>query len=521
MASLGGSLPRAWPVLGGCGTVLSLVTCSFPTDGGGEVFLTIEAPSAVVTRGQTMLLTARAWRPTTSGAPEELRGLSIQWTSDDARIAVVAEAEGSNALVTGVAGGRVAIRAISRDFEDAEPGTLPLRIANTIEVDSVRPAEVRYGDQVTLYGVGFDRIDRVALGEAELIPDRGSLEGIGTGAERIRAWVPYPATSGRVVAIATQGFSAPAQDSTHVAQLDLYDIEGSTPPVIDLNGPPILGADTLFHVPGLGLLGGERLDGYRFLRADTTRPLSIIVTTTSPVVTFFEPVLLADVQIPDSFPEFTGPPWALGTSLWSCREAMQRIRKPYARNATVSIVRAFKEAPASRMALGVYGDPPGRYAITVVDRYVTADSRIVPDRFEENDYCAGADANAQDPARHIDLTVPFADTLTIDNPFELDWIRFTVPGEPELGVTVPITIRTAARPFGASDSTDLGLYFTRGAFGALVAESHQEGSSETVNFEVEPGDWYAVVADEAGVATRYAICIAVGATCSFLAEPEP
>jgi hypothetical protein len=495
------------------GLALGLATCEFPSDQSDQIFLTIEAPSTVVTRGQAMLVDARAWR-TSSGERLAVPGASVRWVSADPRIAVVAGEDDGTALITGVSGGRTEIRAVAVDFEAAEPGVLTIRVANTIEIDSVRPPQVRYGEQVTLYGVGFERIDRVVLGDAELIVDRGSLLGAGSGAEQLRAWVPFPAPSGRVAAIATQGFSAPAQDSTKVVPLDLYDDDSVPTPVFELDGPPILGRDTLLFLPGLALVGTEHLDRYRLVRADTTRPLSIIVETAPPVVTFFNPVVSLNEMVP------LDEDWSISVADYLCRATPDNLVKPYPANAAARVVRAFTRAPASAMVVDVSGDPPGRYSITVLDRYVTADPRIPPDRFEENDYCNAADRNAQDPARHIDLTQPFADTLTIDNPYDLDWIRFTVPGDPDAGVPVPITIRTEARPFGASDSTNLGLHLIDGAFGIKWGQSHQPGSSEEFHFEAVPGDWYVLVADEAGIPTRYGLCIAAAATCSFIPEPS-
>ena len=69
--------------------------------------------------------------------------------------------------------------------------------------------------------------------------------------------------------------------------------------------------------------------------------------------------------------------------------------------------------------MGIYGAPPGRYGITVRDGYLTADPRIPADRLEENDYCDAADTSP--------VELPFADTLTIDNPYEVDWIKLDAP----------------------------------------------------------------------------------------------
>ena len=154
--------------------------------------------------------------------------------------------------------------------------------------------------------------------------------------------------------------------------------------------------------------------------------------------------------------------------------------------------------------MGIYGAPPGRYGITVRDGYLTADPRIPADRLEENDYCDAADTSP--------VELPFADTLTIDNPYEVDWIKFTLPGTFE-DSSVMVTVRTAARPFGSSDSSDVGLILTEEERPRVVASARTDGSTETLTEFLRPGVHYLVVVDDGGVATRYSVCVALGNTC--------
>jgi hypothetical protein len=99
-------------------------------------------------------------------------------------------------------------------------------------------------------------------------------------------------------------------------------------------------------------------------------------------------------------------------------------------------------------------------------------------------------------------------------------MRVTVPSDaagPRL-----VTIRTAARPFGAADSSDLALHLAsiRNSSGeeyisGWAAEANVIGSDEILTTEVEPGDYYLAVTDGAGVATRYALCLALGNDCAL------
>jgi hypothetical protein len=186
--------------------------------------------------------------------------------------------------------------------------------------------------------------------------------------------------------------------------------------------------------------------------------------------------------------------------------------RPVAITAPVTLVRALKDLPVKDVLLAVYGDPPGRYSVTVRDGYHTADPRIGPDRMEEDDYCEAADRNAEDPSKVI--TLPFADTLTIDNPYDVDWLRFEVPPDPQNDFARRVTIRTTVRPFGASDSSDDSLVVTD-ASARVEARSSGVASEETVTAMLDPGTHYLIVQDVAGIPTRYAVRVAEGITCDF------
>jgi hypothetical protein len=498
-----------------------LASCQFPTDRSDEVFVTIDSPSSVVVRGATMTLTARAWRRVSGGGRVEVPGVSLRWSSSDERVATVASAAAGRAIVAGIGEGPVTIDAIALDYREADPGAVTLRVANTVEIDSVRPMTARYGEQLTVYGVGLGEIAQVSLAGTPLIADSLSFVGDPAGIGRLRFWLPYPAASGVLSAVAKQGSSVSAPDTTSVLPYDIYDDGGDLPAVIDLNGPALFPPDTLFSNPALVLEPGQIQDVYRLSRSDTTGPVSFIVSTALPVVFGFEPVLLPGPAATPTFPDpdiSTG--WSIGVSGQHCEVDVIAIERPFPRTAPVTVVRAFRQLPARDLLLVVYGEPVGRYGLAVVDRYVVADPAIQPDRFEDDDNCPQADANFTDPGRRINLTDPFTDTLTIDNPYEVDWLRFTIP-EPD---TTLLTIRTAARPFGASDSSDIGLVVRRvGSFFSAI-ESHAPGSAEILAIQVGPGDYYLAVIDEAGLPTRYSVCMAIGTACPLLGasvRPSP
>jgi hypothetical protein len=516
-----------------------LSACVLPSDHSETVVVTIDAPSTLLLRDRTMVLTARAWERKAAGALSELSGVAFEWRSLSPDLATVDQRPDGTALITPLNEGVAAVQAVATGLEEAEPGMVELRVANALAIDSVRPSTVRYGEQVTVYGIGLDEITRASLGQADLIPDAISFSGTPQGAGRLSYWVPYPAQTDRLVALSRRGSTAAAPDTTVVRAKDLYHELGLPPPRVDLDGMPVRGPDTLFYNPALAVVPGEGPDAFQLHRDQPGRSLTIILTSSGPVVTSFDPVLTPERNAPDSFPtndELAVRTWALGFSGHYCGDQFLETGRPVSLTSPVTLVRALKDVPYRDLLLAVYGDPPGQYTVTVRDGYLTADPRIAADRFEENDYCAAADSNAADPDRQVVL--PFADTLTMDNPYEVDWFRFTVPPLVPPGPLPPpdsapppgppgdpgdrdslVTIRTAARPFGASDSSNIGFVVVPAtAVTSIVAVARTPSSNETITALLPPGIYYLIVLDDGGVATRYSVCLGYGPTCQLFEE---
>src|SRR5207249_602910 len=136
---------------------LTGVTCAFPTDKSDKVLVTLEGPSQVVLRGQEMSVHARAWRvigPDT----QPITNVAFAFGTGSSTTATVQNDGGGYATVTGVNSGNVHVTARAISFEQAPEGDLLLRVSNPLEVDSVRPKLVRFGDTITVYGVGVDSI---------------------------------------------------------------------------------------------------------------------------------------------------------------------------------------------------------------------------------------------------------------------------------------------------------------------------------------------------------------------------
>jgi hypothetical protein len=470
-----------WPAL------LCVIGCIGPNDVSDEVFVTVEAPSHVVIQGRGVTLRARTWRHASADRVEEVRAVSYRWHTRGEGLVSHADS-GDRTTVTGVTRGEERVFATPVDFEEAPPGAWDVRVAASVEIDQVLPASVRYGEEVTVRGVGLGRAVRFALGEANLIPEEGSFSGDSAGLGELRLWVPFPARSDRLLAVTPEGTSTAADDTTTVAQFDPFEPNDDEPATLHL-GPGSEGA-TLFLNPALALESGG-IDRYRLLPTDPAQPVTLLFATSFPLLAAFD----VDVSV-------TNQPWRIGIRDQQCRDGVVRVEGI----APDTVVRAFTSLPPEGLELVVRG-PPSRYDMRILGEYRRQNPAIAPDRFEDNDDCVAAD----DSAKVIDLSSAFSETLTIDNGYELDWYRFTVPG-PDSQL---VTIRTAAHPLTAVDSSDIALFLlTAPELGTdPVAQSDQAGSSEVLSLELEPGDYYLLVADRGGVAVRYGLCLGLGSSC--------
>ena len=142
---------------------LTLGTCVFPTERDDAVYVTVD-PLPVLLRGTDTFATARAWH-----GSQQLANVSFVWSSDDSSTATV----DANGHIVGIKSGTTMIRARAANFDRRSvPGQITLRVTNSLEIDSIRPATVRYGEVVTVYGVGLlDTLGvGLSIGDAFLIP---------------------------------------------------------------------------------------------------------------------------------------------------------------------------------------------------------------------------------------------------------------------------------------------------------------------------------------------------------------
>jgi len=491
---------------------VSVIACSDTTEAVHQTYVTIASPSPVVLRGDQIELTAKLWIRTAPGDSVEVRNAELVWSSDDATLAALTTKDNNTTVATGVNPGVVQIRAVATGFQGAAPAAFSLRVSNPLEIDSIRPAVVRYGEKVTMYGVGVNTLFFAALEGATLLPDTFSVAAGAGGVSQLDFWVPPPAKSGHAVVL-SPGQIVISPDSSTVLPRDLYEPNEDAPQTIDLSiGPfPSLPA-VRFYNPALAFEDRVRADSlgvdwYRFGGVTPGSDLTFIFmapTFKNAHLTFLGPT----VTNADSV---ATPGWTIGSGLYYCKDHAFKVQERPAD----SLIVALKNVPAGGMDLVSLFFVSGRYGMAVVEGYLTSDPAIGPDRFEENDNCEFADRNFNIAPILIDSTTPFSDTLTIDNPHDVDWIRFQVPG------TIPqlVTFQTAPpAALDAASAGDIDLY----VLGMPVAGSPldikspppADGPTESMTLLLDPGDYYMVVTDFAGTPTRYSLCAAVGSSCT-------
>ena len=169
-------------------------------------------------------------------------------------------------------------------------------------------------------------------------------------------------------------------------------------------------------------------------------------------------------------------------------------------------------------AVAVY-TTQGRYGLSVITAY---QSELPADKHEDDNSCNAADLRGT-------TTSPFRDTLAIENPHDVDWIRFHYT---QGGIGSTAQVRMHALPGTHPDSLkDLDMYVIKvPQSGDMAIQVLAADTSAGSDVDLRPGlvtaDYYLAVVDFAGTATTYEVCVAtitlVGTgPCAGAAFPSP
>ena len=502
---------------------LTGATCAFPTDKSDKVLVTLDGPSQVVLRGQEMSVYARAWQVIGTDT-QPIKNVAFAFGTGSSTTATVQNDGGGYATVTGVNSGNVHITARAISFEQAPEGDLLLRVSNPLEVDSVRPAIVRFGDTMTVYGVGVDSIFIAFLANVTQFdyPFPGVLATRtrdSLGFSTATFWVTPPAHTDKLSFIGPGVFGS-APDTTKIIPVDVLEPNETAPHTINLEAPPRIPTipQIRFLNPALAFEPTKRdslgVDWYRFVQTNT-RDITLILTAPEVRGTFSTFLSDSLAFVPGTPPSYKIGPnsWTIGPGSHACKGFAFAPPETQPESTIV----ALRGMPAGRLhALALYSQP-GRYGLAVFEGYITSNPSIPRDKHEEDDFCDAADA------RGLAVTMPggtLRDTLTIDNPHDIDWIRFRVTSLSS--VTIKSASLTAAT---AVDSSDIDLFLLTvpggGASSTLdiLNRSDAAGSSETMTSLLNPGDYYLVVVDFQGVPVVYDLCISDGGCLTFPSAP--
>src|SRR5437867_10211490 len=293
------SLPQRLAPLVALVAALAAGACVYPTEHDADVHVSV-APLPILIRGNDALATARAWQVLGTGDSAEITNISFVWSSGNASVATV----DPSGPIVGIKSGTTTIRAAAANFDKrSQPGDITLRVAERLEIDSIRPKTVHFGDTVTVFGVGVDSIFQAQLAQGVLIPNVFRRSRDATGYARSVYWVPPPAHKDSLFYIGNGVFGF-SKDVVQVIQQDLYETptppHDATPATINLEGPrpfPTPFTSVLFLNPALAfevlprdslvpLCGSCGVDWYRLQQTAIPRDLTVIITAPAVKGTF-------------------------------------------------------------------------------------------------------------------------------------------------------------------------------------------------------------------------------------------
>ena len=438
----------------------------------------------------------------------------------------------TSGFLVAVDSGMTTLTATAVRFAETPAVARTVRVHARIEIDSVRPVDVRFGDTLRIFGAGLnpDKLFVVTLGETSLnvagftpadpaAPDRFGV---------LSLWVAPPArTSGGLVVLSALGGVVFPQD-VRVSQVDIYEPNDSVPSSLGTLSDLFLNPALAFEARGRG---DTRVpaDWYRFT---TTAPGDWTIEIGTTNVGRRVAVFVADTARWDGVAwdfglglyEIADDRWMVGTSVNVCQGRLLYFAfgadtafiSPLQFQGSGGIV-ALRNLPAGTYDVGaVYlGD-----GFTVWDRTgqrttlaaaVNRDSVaqafalpstvrispsyrsvLAPDAYEENDYCDLA----------APITVPGSQSgLTIDNPHDVDWYRFTVSAPLGQALQFTVTAEDAA--------ADLDIWVVRDVLpDSLVIEdlAFGPGRTDATSGRLLPaGDYFLIVTDFIGVPTSYTL----------------
>ncbi|MDH3497227.1 MAG: Ig-like domain-containing protein [Gemmatimonadota bacterium] len=497
-------MPLRTPLLFVVAVAFSL-TCVVPTDKSGDLRVELSPLPTLLVKDSVRLAAVLM------DAAGDTVPAVITYSSSDATVLNVDSTGLLRAVGTGTA--TLTIRAVA--FESAAPAVQVLRVRGKLEVDSVRPMSVRFGDSLEIFGVGLepDSLFSITLGGV-IAQISGFFPADSTQPERegmLRVWVPPPAP--RRATLALLGFAGGlfVPDSFDVAQRDLYEFNDTVPWAL---GPlpngifnPALALEPRFREDGVATIQRDPTDWYTFTNT-AAGDRTIVFFSSGAGAQAFGVFLTDSLWWSSPLRDFRvgSSAWTVGLQTYLCGGRSITSNGEPVRIEEVlfplSII-AIRGLPAGTyhiLAPYVPFGQPSPYELLIANSYLSV---LPPDAAEENDYC--------DVATPI-LGAP-PSPLTIDNPHDIDWFTFTV-GPPSL---------FSARVTASHPDADLDLYLVRDFRPdslPLIRASSLSGQVDSLSALLPGGNYFLIVVDFPGQSTQYALTTTVNAAGAAL-RSEP
>lgn len=509
--------------------------CSAPEDRSQEYFVRPDQVYTLIYRGTSAYTSATLFHVIGSDTVVVPNAV-FTWTGGGDHMQIIPHPEDSYVQLVGVASGTDCYFVEAPAYGTETGSYNCIRVADQVELDTVLQDTVALGGRLTLRGVrvGDPNDISVRLNGVTLIPDTLSLIGNTDSVQQMSYFVPGNATSGVLQLI---GFGLIAQDSDTVVVLpqEVFEPNELTPTVVGLDTAQPYPAATdpdsdyaghpevhffdpalLYELPTAG--DTITADWFHFVSAlNTGQPWTFVYR--SPAIPRRGAFGVPATQV-GGVPVFAAGAYGfdfLSHSLLSrCRGGDLEFPVP---GAVDSIVLSVQSLPGSGIDFAEYTANAGAYALGVYAGFRSPDNPvssnpIAPDKYEDNDFCEQADANFAIDTLKVDLGVAdMKDTLTIDTPFEVDWIRFHVASGGN------VTMRTAPRSGFPDAALDLYL-FKQADLSPVDAATGNPNADETISGSLNAGDYYLVVVNTDGQPTKYGLCIAAGGSCNELPEPS-
>jgi hypothetical protein len=354
-------------------------------------------------------------------------------------------------------------------------------------------------DPDSLFSVTLGGVDAQVAGFTPVDPERPEREAT------LLVWAPPPAP--RRSAMALLGFAGGVllTDTVDVAQRDLFEPNDTLPHSLGTlpNG---------FRNPALALEARLRdttapadqqpADWYTFDNP-VTQDRTVAFGSEGALGQAFGVILADSLEWNRITRDYAVGPgsWAVGIGTYLCAGLgftrsgetikVEEVLFP------LSIL-AIRNLPAGRYHVLVPFVPfgtPTRYELVVLNSYTSV---LAPDGAEENDYC--------DVATPLNVVGSVSGSFTVDNPHDVDWFRFTIPG----GSARVVTVRVTAQ----NPDADLDLYLARDFRPDslyLVQVASRAGPVDSVTAVLASGDYFLVVVDFQGQPTAYALNSAAAA----------